>query len=325
MISIIVPIHNVEGYLQASLDSILDSTYDELEVILVDDGSTDGSAEVCDQYALRDSRVRVIHQANAGVSAARNVGLSAAKGDFIGFVDGDDIVHPEMFQVLHDAITSGGYDISMIEGKIVADKEYESYVADKNIHRAARSRELSSEDMIKGMFCSSAEDYQYVVVWNKLYRRELVQDVKFRETSIEDMDWNIRVFKKVSKAMLVEAKMYYWVQRTESITHQRMNKKKIDRINSLVMILEEIPVAMNSCRRWCLEKLYKVILHTRYHAQDTEYRDEVNRLCQSTYKATINEYLSSDIPFSKKYGLLFFYHAPWLYRHFMKAADSLSR
>ena len=113
MISIIVPVYNVEKYLSRCLDSILVQTYRDFELILVDDGSTDRSGAICDEYASRDERIKLIRQSNQGLSVARNVGLDAARGDYIGFVDSDDYIHPETYQILLDALLKYDADLSV--------------------------------------------------------------------------------------------------------------------------------------------------------------------------------------------------------------------
>ena len=102
LISVIIPVYNIEQYLPRCLDSVIAQTYNNLEIILVDDGSTDSSGEICDKYSLLDNRIKVIHKSNGGVSSARNEGLEVAKGDYIGFVDGDDIIEKDMYQILLD-------------------------------------------------------------------------------------------------------------------------------------------------------------------------------------------------------------------------------
>ena len=112
LISVIIPIYNVEKFLSFCIDSIVNQTYKNLEIILVDDGSTDNSGKICDEYALKDNRIKVMHKQNGGVSSARNVGLNIAKGKYIGFVDSDDYVENDMFEILHNLIIKNNVDIS---------------------------------------------------------------------------------------------------------------------------------------------------------------------------------------------------------------------
>lgn len=130
LISVIVPIYNVETYLTNCINSILDSTYTNLEVILVDDGSTDNSNKICDEFQTKDLRCKVIHQTNSGLSAARNTGLKEATGEYISFIDGDDFISPIMYETLYQAIIKDDYSFSMIYGKLV----YEQALQKKNTY-----------------------------------------------------------------------------------------------------------------------------------------------------------------------------------------------
>lgn len=324
MISIIVPVYNVGQYLKPCLDSILNSTYQDLELVLVDDGSTDGSSIVCDHYAGQDKRVRVIHQANGGLPAARNTGIKLAKGEYLQFIDGDDVVHPNMLQLLFDAINSGDYDFSMVLLQMV-DEGDAIPLDDMNLGLNAGYRILNKEEMCKGLMESGGDDIPFISSCNKLYKRYLVHDMVFNRTASEDLEWNTRVCMKMNKAILVEAKMYYWIQHSASITHQRVNLNTIDRINSYLLVLNAVPAEMTAERSMCLEKLFKVILHTRLNARGTKYSNEAITQGRSAYKATIHEYMHSEILWIKKYTLLLFYHMPWLYRIFMWGAEVASR
>ncbi len=121
MISVIVPIYDVEDYLLRCLESIVSQTYKDLEIILVDDGSTDSSGEICDKFALLDNRIKVIHKENGGLSSARNCGLRAVSGDYVLMPDGDYALHPRMIEILYNLITSGEYDFAMCLGEEVYD------------------------------------------------------------------------------------------------------------------------------------------------------------------------------------------------------------
>ena len=111
LISIIVPVYNVEKYLSKCIDSIINQTYKNIEIILIDDGSTDSSGAICDKYALVDSRIHVLHIENSGVSNARNVGLNHATGDYIGFVDSDDYIEPNMYELLLEELIADDVDV----------------------------------------------------------------------------------------------------------------------------------------------------------------------------------------------------------------------
>ena len=140
MVSIIVPIYNVKKFLDDCIGSILGSDYRDLEVILVDDGSTDGSGDVCDLWAARDQRVEVIHQANAGIAGARNAGMAAARGEYLLFVDGDDVIDRQMVGTLVAAIEGGDYDLAMVLGRSVTEDEAAVLAQGKNEPAAPATR-----------------------------------------------------------------------------------------------------------------------------------------------------------------------------------------
>lgn len=317
MISVIVTVYNIEKYLGPCIKSILGSTYQDLEVILVDDGSRDSSGEICDQFAQADGRVKVIHKVNAGVSQARNTGLEAATGDYITFVDGDDVIHPNTLAVLMDALASGDYDVSMVYGIQVPDGGQDKFIANKELGLSASRKVVSQSEMIRGLFGTSVDEFQYIVVWNKLYKSHLVQDLRFKDTGSEDLEWSLQMSLRMNKAVCVEEEMYYWIQHQSSMTHQEINHTQVDRMNSYVLCLNDIPQDKTDYRAWCLVKMYKVLLHTRYNARNTRFDDQVKSISKSIYKNTIGEYMASVKAGTMKYGLLCFYHLPWVYNRFM--------
>lgn len=322
MISIIIPVYNVENYLRPCVESVLNSTFRDYELILVDDGSNDSSGSLCDILAQQDERIVVIHKTNGGASSARNEGLSKAKGNYLMFVDGDDVIHPNMIEVLYDAIQQGDYDFSMVLGRPVLESEYASRLLDKDLGHNSSKKILSRDDMMKGLYGPSGKDFQYIVVWNKLYKSHLVKDLQLKITGSEDTEWMNRVCLRMNKAIMVDAEMYYWIQHHSSMTHNGITPVQIDRINSYFLCLNEIPKELNQYRAWCMEKLYKVMLHTRFNAKGSEYEMEAYKVASSAYKQTIPEYFKSPIKTRNKLALLVFYHFPFIYNSFMRKRSS---
>lgn len=178
MISVIVPIYNVEEYLSTCIESILNQTYKNLEILLIDDGSTDNSGKICDMYAKQDSRCIVIHQLNKGLSGARNTGLDYATGEYISFVDGDDYIHPQMLEILYEALQKGDYDFSMALYKEVYVKENVLFISNYTF------QEFDQDQLIYGLYNTSRKRNNYSemnfhVVWNKLYKKKLINNTYF--------------------------------------------------------------------------------------------------------------------------------------------------
>lgn len=315
MISIIVPIYNVENYLAACLDSILNSTYKDIELILVDDGSPDGCGAICDSYAARDCRVRVIHQQNQGVSAARNAGLKTATGDYVAFVDSDDMIHPRMLEVLFDLINSGDYDFSMVHGVMVEENGTgNSFVDDTTTSVEITHPIIITRDKyIRNLGDLGVRAYQYHVIWNKLYRRAFVEGHLFKKMPFEDVEWLNRVNLKLNKGILVEAEMYYYIQRAESTMHTNLNSRKISRINSYYTCLNETPTDLPLCRAFMLKALYSTIFDSRNSSKGTPLHEEVETLSAKIYRETKHELIHSQLSLARKLRILMLYHFPSLY------------
>lgn len=317
MISVIVPIYNVEEYLSTCIESILNQTYKDLEILLIDDGSTDNSGKICDEYAKQDHRCIVIHQLNKGEAEARNTGLDHATGEYISFIDGDDYIHPQMFEILHEALQKGDYDFSMTLYKEVHNKETSLFIPNYTF------QELNQDQLIYGLYNSSRKRNNYPeisfhVVWNKLYKRSTIKSFKFIDTSSEDTVFNNSIFLTCKKSIVINQIMYYWVQRRNSITHQSINKRYINKIISFQQCLTNIPSSYPKYKGIALEKLYKSFLYVRLYSWNTPYQAQavslINRMHKKHKKEFIyNRYISSKY----KIILLTFLQFPQLYRWYI--------
>lgn len=218
LISIIVPVYNVEGYLDRCLQSICGQTYTNLEIILVDDGSTDSSGDVCDKFAQSDFRIKVIHQSNGGQSAARNKGLSIATGEYIGFVDGDDWIDPDMYEFLYCLLEENNADISVSSHYKERPK--------KTIVKYS-SGELSvftRNEAIRAL----VEDKQIRnYVWDKLYKRKLFENIRFPLNRVfEDIAVSYQVFYNADKVVMKGVPKYHYIVRDGSAMQSKYNPLK---------------------------------------------------------------------------------------------------
>lgn len=220
MISIIVPIYNVEKYLEKCIESILNQTYRDLEVILVDDGSPDGSPAICDRYAAQDSRIRVIHQINAGVSAARNAGLLAAKGTYIGFIDPDDFVASKMYEKMVSAIEESRSELA------ICGYEYydEEYAVDEKRRYPVKPNEVISRKELMRRMSDMPPTVRHGVV-NKLFTKSALKGLTFQEglRSSEDVLFLTAYMERVKTAVFVHAPLYCNLVRQGSATHGGLN------------------------------------------------------------------------------------------------------
>lgn len=218
LISIIVPVYNVEGYLKKCLNSICDQTYKNLEIIIVDDGSTDCSGKICDDYTRKDKRIRVIHQVNGGLSAARNKGLDVATGEYIGFVDGDDWIDNDMYEFLYYLLSQHKADISICSHYV------EKGNATKVKYASNAVQEMSSKEAIQLL----AEDKVIRnYAWDKLFKRSLFAQLRFPlNRYFEDIAVMYLVFYEASKVILKGCPKYHYLYRDNSIMRSRYNPEK---------------------------------------------------------------------------------------------------
>jgi len=210
-ISVIVPVYKVEPYLRQCVDSILAQTYKNLEIILVDDGSPDRCPWICDDYEKKDKRIRVIHKENGGLSDARNEGLDIATGDYIGFVDSDDWITPDMYEHLMATILKYHADIAVCD--------YQESNGKRTLATKSRSRQEKSytvEEAFREVLLSGEIS---VTMWNKVYRRSLFDDIRFPSgETFEDGAVFFQLFGKCSCIVHTGKNGYYYRKRAGSIT-----------------------------------------------------------------------------------------------------------
>ena len=217
LISVIVPVYNVKPYLAEAIESVLYQTYTNLEVILVDDGSTDGSGEICDLYGAKDSRIRVIHQENRGLSSARNAGLDICSGDMIAFLDSDDAYCEGALFKMHEAMQQSGADIVECGFTVCKTtrrmnvKRVQNKRKTNIVQTGLYNRRLALQMQVDG--------YIKVYIWNKLYKREVWKELRFREgQNYEDVDIILPLLQKAENVYYLNASLVMYRRRSGSIT-----------------------------------------------------------------------------------------------------------
>ena len=220
MISIIVPVYNIEKYLETCIDSILSQTYQDYELLLVDDASTDGSGEICDRYAARDMRIRVIHNVHSGASGSRNKGMKEARGAYVYFADGDDYLAPDILERLLGNLESAGADISICGFS----RTNEDGKPRPNLFAHIQKKRVFSYR--KGMRDLLSLGGYSSFLWNKLFRRDLLEGILFPlNRCYEDMAVVYQIFHRAEKIVYDPFIGYFYRQRKSSTLHQ-MNLKK---------------------------------------------------------------------------------------------------
>jgi glycosyltransferase involved in cell wall biosynthesis len=296
LISVIVPVYNVADYLPRCMETVLGQTYKNLEIILVDDGSTDKSGEMCDAYAKQDGRCKVIHQTNQGLYAARNSGKRVAKGKFLLFTDSDDYMHIEAIEELYGAITSGpGYEMSIMDRKIT--KHLNEDVTCKG--EKSEKTELKPEELVYNMF-RHPDETLFIYAWNKLYRRSLIDDFWFNEyLRSEDFDFNFRVYQKIKNAIWVHRVLYYYLQRPGSLCHTSDQWKLFfeSQIDSLYKNFITLPKGKIKYRHLILEDLFPLMFQFLTNRWNTEERDLTCQKCLQ-YESSVRRDFWKDRDFS---------------------------
>lgn len=309
-ISIIVPVYNVEEYLEKCIESILNQTFKNFELILVDDGSTDKSGKICDKYEKIDNRIKVIHKNNEGQSSARNAGLDIACGKYIGFVDSDDSIHPRMYEILYDLIQNHNADISCCnyrETYKTINKDYEEISLDKIIKMDNIQAVNSLYDKDIGI--------RLVVAWNKLYNRDLFNDTRYEVGKIHEDEYIAhRLLYKCKKVVYLNAELYYYLQREGSIMSQTSYKRKVDRLLAH-------SDRMKFCNKMGLKDLcyftsqiYRCNFFSLYREIDTNYEIELRELLRRDFIQSLNILLKiKDACIKEKISWLIFVISPNIY------------
>lgn len=224
LISVIIPVYNVEKHLHRCLDSVIAQTYQNLEIICVDDGSVDESGKICDQYAVRDARIKVIHQENQGLSAARNRGLDAADGEYIAFVDSDDYILEDMYKKMLDMLLNYNVDLCVCQWQYEF-SDGRQVVKKKNIDPTIYGRKTSLE-FARFLYRSNYENGVVVAAWNKLYRRALLDTIHFEGRIHEDDAFNGRIMAKNISVYVMEEQFYVYAQNGDSLTNKPFSANK---------------------------------------------------------------------------------------------------
>ena len=236
-ISVIIPVYRVEAYLDACLASVTGQRYENLEILLVDDGSPDRCGQICDAWAAKDSRIRVIHKENGGAGQARNVALAQATGELIGFVDSDDYISPDLYAHLY-SLMDGETDIAECAIAITEadDCPFDDGTQAKTV--TCMAQEAMALHIQDRLFCQTPP--------NKLYRRQVVEGISFPEGNlIDDEFWTYRVLGRARKLVHSEARMYAYRQQPDSAMHKPFSRKRLQgmqaKLQRLAYLKERMP------------------------------------------------------------------------------------
>ena len=240
LISVIIPVYRVEPYLNQCIESVIAQTYNHLEIILIDDGSPDACPQICDTYAAKDARIKVVHKKNGGLSDARNTGLQIATGDWIVFVDSDDYIAPTMLQSLYNAAVSQNADMAVCSASFFNSKGNwtpDWFHVEPGIFHGL-------DILMLGHIPTSL-----VVAWNKLYRREVFSSIRYPVGRIhEDEAIAHKILGVCDKIACIDSKLYHYRQNPEGITKKAFSVKRLD----IILAMADRVMYYNNCglSRW---------------------------------------------------------------------------
>ena len=309
MISIIIPVYNVSKYLDKCLQSVVTQTYSNIQIILVNDGSTDNSCEICEKWCKKDKRIEVIHKRNGGLSNARNVGIERAQGEYLMFVDSDDIISDDLCELLHNHLLENNADLAICDTYHIFDNNNFTFQRDNKVEivRCFDKVEAICNLWYQKSFLPSA--------WGKLYKKELFKQIRFTEGIIfEDIDIMHEIFYLCNKIIYTNIKAYGYVHHENSITTKKYTQKD----NVILDICEKIMkfAANKNIQIQCAAKSYYVTgaLRVYLNAPETaEYQEVIYKA-----KNILNSYgkkvlKDKNIRKKNRYALyLYFYLRPLL-------------
>lgn len=304
LISVIVPVYNSESSLETCVHSIMNQTYKNLEIIIVDDGSTDHSGAICDKIACSDSRIRVHHQKNAGVATARNNGLAMSRGEYIGFVDSDDWIESEMYQKL-------------IEGKDVSDEICLCGIIDhyrteqREITKCSQKEVMSGEAALRRLLNDRLHS---LVLWNKIWKRSLFDGISFPVGRVfEDTSVTWKLFLRASNVVFIPECYYHYYQNSESLVHTYKLKNLLDQWRAARERYDALAERYPGMQTACLRDCALAISRTWAWYKDTE--RTANRMnyielseMQEFAKKHQNEIFKAPMPLYIKFGALMARH-----------------
>lgn len=316
-LSIIMPVYNSEKYLKRAVQCVLNQTFRDFELILVDDGSKDRSPIICDELSNSDPRIVVVHQENKGIGGARNTGLEQAKGEYIGFMDNDDLIHPQMFEILIYFAQKENADMVMFPEKWV-NKDW-SVPSNQYDIDSINYDIVSMEYLYKNMFSKSMSDTTYVTIWNKIIKRKVVKNIRFPLYGTEDTVFNCYLYSKSDRNVFLNIKpdLYYWVQRKSSTSHNGFTNYHCMSLKSYFDMEEYIYNTCPEFHKYVVEKTFRKILSFKYSSKNTEFNIKVKEIIHKSFpKFKKRFYKNQYIKWYKKIMYLTFYYLPVSYNIF---------
>ena len=316
-----MPVYNAETFLARSVGSVIDQTFKDWELILVDDCSKDSSGALCDEYASRDERIHVIHHGeNQGTGKSRNDGVAEARGDYIGFMDNDDFMHPQMLEIFYNAICRNAADIIMCNPTQWPDDKSIEVLPIQQV--PPNYTWLGSLECIKTLFSTDTDAWRLLAVWNKLYRADLAKSISFPDSGSEDIAFNFTVYRKTAGILYAETEpLYFWIQRKSSTWHGNgiFSLYRATVLQTKFNITKEAFEYCPEAYQYAAIDNYKRILSLRYDSINSPFYETVMGIIKQNFAQFNRHFMQcKDIRIIDKAIMTIFYYMPGLYAAFRR-------
>lgn len=279
LVSIIIPVYNIEEYIDRCMNSVLNQTYHNLEILLIDDGSTDLSGEKCKYWTKKDNRVKYFHKKNGGLSDARNYALDRVTGKYVTFIDGDDFVAKDFIEIMHRLLVDNKSDISVCINTLYYDNDKLSHVYLKHNGKFIETKDKFS--MLEEMLYQKKFDTNACI---KMFKTKLFKEIRFPEGKLyEDLDTIYKVFLKADKITYINKELYYYYQRSSSIVGKPFDKKDmyiITAIDNMLSTLTKVDKENNlnnklvdACTSKLLSVNFYILRRTKLKKEYSKYND----------------------------------------------------
>ena len=317
LISIVVPVYNVEKYLKKCVNSLCNQTYKNIEILLIDDGSTDNSRIICDELKQNDNRIKVLHKTNQGLSSARNEGIKLASGKLLAFVDSDDFIEKDMMELLYKNLIEYNADISVC-GYIMVYKDKNVFISNNEdivvYKRIEALEKMFLKNDIGMIFC------------NKLFKKDLFKNIEFPLfKNFEDINTMYKIINKADKIVYDPSEKYYYIQRENSINGKNFKSKKFN--NKIYDLYDAVNEVYEFIRKNYTKILYKASLGCInnllrvnnqliiYKIRDDNVSEKTKRIIKENYKKIL---VDKEVSLFRKIQYFLFLKLNWLYRIIIK-------
>lgn len=313
LISVIIPIYNIENYIDKCVDSVINQSYSNLDIILVDDGSTDKSSLICEKWKVCDNRIRVIHKKNGGLADARNAGLEVAKGNFISFVDGDDYIEKDMYFDMIRYLKEQICDIAICN--IEKTEPSRKFITKPYSYGNSDFKIISNVEAVKDVLTDKID----VSSCNKVYRRSVIKNIKFPYGKTnEDFPFLCRAFHNSKKIIVINKVYYNYIQRENSITTTAFSRKQFDKYYNCLDVCNYVenhmPEIMYEARHYLWYQIFCLLKKVCLDEIEEKYIDIIQKMRATIKKDVLNIISSKQLTFKEKTMYLMICYMPKFYR-----------